>query len=97
MAGLDLVVPVAMELVAADFDQCKLFVRDLDAGLIGFGIQLGMNLEACRGSGRRNEIDDCLEATERFAAPILGDVGEQPVFDLIPLAGSRREVTHHDS
>ena len=56
-----------------------------------------MNLETARGGGRRNEMDDCLEAAKRFATPVLGEVGEQTVFDLIPLAGSRWEVTHRDS
>lgn len=70
VSGLNLVVPVTMEFVAADLDQGKLFVRYFDAGLVGFGIQLSMDFETRRGCGRSNEIDDCLEAAEGFAAPV---------------------------
>ena len=75
MAGLDLVVPIAVEFVATDLDQGKLLVRDLDAGLVGFCVQFGVNLEAL-GGGSRDEIDDRLEVAEWFAAPVLGDVRE---------------------
>ena len=37
------------------------------------------------------------KTAQRFAAPVLADVGEEPVLDLVPLAGSRWEVTHRDS
>jgi hypothetical protein len=63
-----------MEVVTADLHLGKLFVSDFDAGLIGFGIQLGMNLQPCFGGCRRNQIDDCLEAAERLSSPVLGDV-----------------------
>ena len=33
---------------------------------------------------------------ERAAAPVLRDVAEHPVFDLVPLAGSGREVANVD-
>src|SRR5258708_7923950 len=70
---------------------------DRIAGLIDFGIQLSMNFETGFGRGRRDQIDDCLEALERFSAPVLGNVREEPMFDLVPLAGSGREVTDHDT
>ena len=34
--------------------------------------------------------------TERFAAPVLRDEGEQAVLDLVPLARARRQVTDRD-
>ena len=50
-----------MEFVAADLDLRKCLIGDFDAGLVGFGIQLGMNLETGRSSGRGDETDDCLQ------------------------------------
>jgi hypothetical protein len=47
-----------------------------------------VNFETRLGGGRRDQIDDCLEASERFSTPVLGDVREEPMFDLVPLAGS---------
>ena len=75
-AGLDLVVPVPLEFVAADLDQCKLIVRDFDASLVGFRVQLGVNLESGSGGGRRNEVDDGLKAPQRLSTPILSDIRE---------------------
>jgi len=37
-------------------------------------------------------VDDDAIADERFGAPVLRDEREQAMFDLIPLAGSRREM-----
>ena len=70
-ARLDFVVPVAMEVITADLHLGKFLVSDFDAGLVGFGIQLGMNLQSCFGGCRRNQIDDCLETAKRLSAPVL--------------------------
>src|SRR5467141_2687405 len=46
-----------------------------------------------RGRSRMaNECDDRLEGVERTTAPILGDVTEEAMLDLVPLAGARREM-----
>ena len=97
MARLDFIVPIAMKLVAADLNPGKLFVRNFDAGLVDFGIQLSVNLETCFGSGRRDEVDDCLKTAQRLPTPVLRDVRKQPMFDLVPFAGARREMTHRDA
>ena len=36
-------------------------------------------------------------ADEWFASPVLGDVAEESVLDLVPFAGARREVAHGDT
>ena len=56
-----------------------------------------MDFETRFGGGRRDEIDNGLKASERFSAPVLGDVREEPMFNLVPLAGSGREVTDHNA
>ena len=42
------------------------------------------------------QIDDDFVTHKGSPAPVLGDMAEHPVFDLGPLAGSRREVAHMD-
>ena len=39
-----------------------------------------------------DQINDGLETTRRLAAPVLSDVTEQTMLNLVPLAGPRREV-----
>jgi hypothetical protein len=45
---------------------------------------------------RFDEIDDDLVADQWLATPVLTDVGEQAMFNLVPFAGARREVTDRD-
>ena len=42
----DLVVPVTVKLIASDIDLFEFLIGDLDAGLVGFRVDLGMHLEA---------------------------------------------------
>src|SRR3954471_6752085 len=50
---------------------------------------------ACR-CGRGNQIYDGRMADERAASPILGDVAEQAMLDLVPLRGAGRIVADRD-
>ncbi len=95
-ARADLVVPIAVELVAVDIDAFKFLVGDLDAGLVGFCVEFGVNLEACLGGGSGDEAYDGLETAQWLAAPVLADVGKEAMLDLVPFAGTRRKVTDND-
>jgi hypothetical protein len=44
----------------------------------------------------QQQIYNHLMADQRFATPVLADEREQPMFDLIPLAGSRRQMANRD-
>ena len=37
-----------------------------------------------------------LERRQRLSAPVNGNVGKEPLLDLIPLAGGRRQVAKGD-
>src|SRR5687767_9694447 len=41
-----------------------------------------------------NQINNDCMAHQGAPTPILGDLREHPVLDLVPLAGARRKVTH---
>ena len=45
---------------------------------------------------RANGLEHCFVAVEGFGGPVLGDLGEQPVLDGIPLGGSGRVVSDGD-
>ncbi len=82
-----------MELVAAKLDLFQLLVSDLDASGISLRVQFRMNFEAGSGRGSGDEVHDRFEAAQRLAAPVLTDIGKQPVLNFIPLAGAQRKVT----
>src|SRR5271167_1084274 len=93
---MDLIVPIAVELVASKTDLRDVCVRHLDARLVGSLIQLGMDSKAGGCSRGGNQTDDDLQAGQGLAAPVLADEGKQPVFNLVPLAGSGREMAYGD-
>jgi hypothetical protein len=69
----------------------KFPIGDFEAGLAGFRIQSGMNLEAGGGGRRGDEADNSFKTSQMFPAPFLADIREESMLDLISLACPRRE------
>ena len=93
---LDRVVPVAVEAAGTEADLRHLLVADLPAlGVLAL-VDLATDAQPGLGPGRGDEVDDGHQAGQRPSAPVGADVGEQPVLDLVPLAGARREVADGD-
>ena len=90
MPWTDGVVPVAMEGIALDVDGGHFGIADLDAFRVNVLVDVAGDGEAGVGRGGADQLDDDLVADERFAAPVLRDVGKEAVLDAVPLAGSRR-------
>src|SRR2546427_4940743 len=55
-------------------------------------VQFRFDAQPRRRSRVANKRDHRLEGMERTTAPILGDVTEEAMLDLVPLAGARREM-----
>ncbi len=83
-----------MEFVVQDVELRHLVVREDDAFLVGVGIEFAFHGEAGLGGGGANQIDDDLIADQRLGAPVHADEREQPVLDLVPFAGARRQVVY---
>src|SRR2546422_7149221 len=63
-----------------------------DAGRVAALVQLGLDAQARCGAGVANQVDNRFKRAERTASPVLGDVTEEAVLYLVPLAGARREM-----
>gem|GEM_PF-4506433 len=74
----------------------NLGVRYGAAGRVRGGVQFAPDPETRSRGGSPNEVHDHFMADQRLAAPVLADGGKQAVFNLIPLAGSGRQVAHCD-
>jgi hypothetical protein len=96
MLGVEGVVPVAVEAVPGNGQSGDLVVGDLDAGGVGVGVEFGVDGQAGLGGGRRDAFDDDFMAGQGPAAPVHGDVGEQPVLDPVPLRCAGRQVADGD-
>jgi hypothetical protein len=86
-----------VELVQEEIDRGEFTVRYFDAGRISISVDFGMHFEAGFGDGGGNEADHDLHRDERFAPPVLADEAEQPMLDLVPLAGSWGQMADGDS
>ena len=65
---------------------------DDEAGLIASLIELGLDAQPRGRAGVADQVDEGFEGAERTAPPVLRDVAEEPMLDLVPFAGARREV-----
>src|SRR5271157_748775 len=54
--------------------------------------QLGLDLESVAGLGAADEIDDGFVADQGSRPPVLRDERKHPMFDLVPLAGTRGKM-----
>jgi len=82
--------------ISAEVDDGELIVRHLSPGGVSIGVELTCDPQpGLRGRGA-DQVDHYFMTDERFATPVLGDGGEQAVFDLVPFAGARWKVTHRN-
>src|SRR5208337_231263 len=91
-SGRDAVVPFWMEGIALYVECRDLLVGDLDA----LGIEFAADFETGFRRGVCDQFDGHEEADERHGAPVLGNVAEHAVLDLVPLRGPRRIMADLD-
>src|SRR5438046_10146717 len=79
-----------MESVALEVESCHLPLGHLDALWIGVGVEFTADGQAGLGRGTGDHVDYGEAAGERRCAPVLRDVTEEAVLDLVPLRGAGR-------
>lgn len=77
-----------MERIGCEIDGGHLRVGDDNALRVFVGIDPAGNVQSGFGRGGTDQLQDDLVAEQWLAAPVLGDEGEQPVFDAVPLAST---------
>lgn len=65
-----------------------------DSGFVFGIVEGGVDSQAGFGGSMTDQFDNRLVTRQRTTPPVFGDETEQSMFDLVPLAGSRREVTN---
>src|SRR3954463_14117174 len=85
-----------MEVIALDVEGDHLRLGDLDALGIGVGVEFAGDGEAGRRGRGGDQLDHGQATGQRATAPVLRDVAEEAVLDLVPLRGPGREVAHRD-
>ena len=69
---------------------------DLDALLVAAGVECTLDFQTGLGRGRADQFDHGKAIGQRSAAPVLRDVAEHPVLDLVPLRCAGRIVVDVD-
>lgn len=95
-SGTDRVVPLAVEFVLHDSDRVHFGVRDRFPDGVFPTVQCTSHLQSPRSRRLRDQPNDDFIIRQGFAAPVRADKREEPMFDLVPLAGARRKVTHEN-
>src|SRR5215207_9364545 len=85
-----------MELIAGDVEAFHLGFADLDALLVAAGVECALDFQTGLGCRRTDQLDHGKAIRQRPAAPVLRDVAEQPVLDLVPLRCTWRIVVDTD-
>src|SRR5271166_2020540 len=96
IARRNAVIPFWMERVAGYVEARHFRVGDLDALCIGVAIEPAGNLQTGFRRGVGDQCDDDEEAGQRHGAPVLRDVAEHAMLDLVPLRCPRRIMADHD-
>src|SRR5450755_3253767 len=86
-----------MKLLFLDREAIHLLISDLSGDRVAASVQLRSNLQSRLGRRAADQVDDHLTAHQWSASPVLRDVTEHPVLDLVPLACARRKVAHRDA
>ena len=89
-SGRDGVIPLCMEVVARYGEGAHFGVFDLDAFFIVVGVEFAGDLESCGRGGGGDQVDHGETAGERAGAPVLRDLAEHAVLDLVPFRGAGR-------
>jgi hypothetical protein len=79
-----------VEVVRLDVGLSHFGIGDLNGLWVVVVIETALDGEAAAGSGGADQSDDHRVGEQRFAASVLGDEGEEAVFDPVPFAGARR-------
>src|SRR4051812_48000693 len=85
-----------MEVLASDAKTVHVRIGDFDASGVLARVELRLDREPGAGANTADELDDGLVIDERATAPVLRDVTEEPVLDLVPLGRAGWEVRDAD-
>ena len=85
-----------MEVVGLEGNRLELLCAHSNSLWVLGGIEPTSDLQPAPGCGGRDQFHDHFVTREWLPSPVLGDEREEPVFDLVPLAGPGREVADRD-
>ena len=86
-----------MKPVLFDIETCHLLICYFNAFWVPVLIKLGVDGQSCFGRRIADEVNYDSLTDKGPSSPVVRNVAEHPVFDLIPLTRAGREVAHRHS
>ena len=86
--------PLAVKWRVLSIQSLHFCIADCDSGGVLASLQFGANAYACSGCRMRDSSDHAFVTHQRSTTPVLGHVTEQAMFNLVPCAGSWRDMAH---
>ncbi len=90
------VVPFTVEFVAGQGQRVDVAGGVSEPGGVFGGVEHALNCQPGCGGGMANQVHNHLVRAQGAATPIVGDLGEQAVLDLVPFARSRWQMADGD-
>jgi hypothetical protein len=85
-----------MKSVPFQVEACHLRVRDFLSLGVATRVEFASHLQSMSCPCGADQIHDDRQTFQRPSSPVPTDEGKQSVLDLVPLAGSRRKMTHRN-
>ncbi len=85
-----------MKCVSVEVQSRHFLIAHFAPHRISGAVQIALYLQPTSRSRAPYQAQDYRIADQRSAPPVLADVREEPVLDLVPLTGSWWQVTHRD-
>jgi hypothetical protein len=85
-----------MQLIPDDCQLCHVLIRDFDACRVERIAYFGLDCQSLFSAWVSNEVYDHGSTFQWTTAPVLADMAEHPMLDLVPFAGARGEMTDMD-
>jgi len=85
-----------MEFILLDINCRKLFICDPNSFRVAIQIQLGFDTQPGVGCGIADQAYDHGATHQRHASPVLRDMAEHPMLNLVPFTRARGKVTDLD-
>ena len=93
---LEGVIPLAVKIVSDDVKRLEFLIAHFDASRIGVGVLDGRDDQSFLGGGMREELNDRFKRDQGLGTPVDGDVGKEPMLNLVPFAGAWGKMTDRD-
>src|ERR1700676_3030407 len=81
---------------ALQIDGGEFFVSDGNPGWVAPPVELCSDLQSSLGGRAGDQVDNDVVTDQGLATPVLRDVAEHTMLNLVPFAGARREMADMD-